>query len=127
MIMNSKNILSSYAILTAFAGIAMLFLGDEVTTLLNVQSSPLINALLAALLFGFATTNWHSKNLTVGGVYGRPLVLGNLSHTLIGAISLVKIVAVNQNPLTIILTIIYAIYAAAFTWLMYTHPKTNNN
>lgn len=125
--MNSKTILTSYAILMAIAGIGVLFLGDEVTALLNIQSSPLINALLAALFFGFATTNWHSKNLTIGGVYGRPLVLGNLSHTLIGSISLIKIANDTSTSTTIILTIIYSIFALAFTWLMYTHPKTNNN
>ena len=125
--MNSKTILTSYAILMAIAGIGVLFLGDEVTALLNIQSSPLINALLAALFFGFATTNWHSKNLTIGGVYGRPLVLGNLSHTLIGSISLIKIANDTSTLTTIILTIIYSIFALAFTWLMYTHPKTNNN
>ena len=125
--MNSKIIITSYAILMAIAGIAMLFLGDEVMALLNVPSSQLVNALIAALYFGFATTNWHSKNLTIGGVYGRPLVLGNLSHTLIGSISLIKIANDHSTSTTIILAIIYSIFALTFTWLMYTHPKTNNN
>lgn len=125
--MNSKLIYTSYSILLAIAGLAMLFLGDEVTYLLRTPSSPLINSIIAALYFGFATVNWHSKNLTIGGIYGRPLLLGNIGHTTIGAISLFKIAFDTPSLLVIIIAVIYTIFLVAFTWLMYTDPTKNKN
>ncbi|MEQ8924936.1 MAG: hypothetical protein RLO81_03935 [Fulvivirga sp.] len=125
--MNSKVILTSYSILLCSAGILMLFLGDEIVSYLHLPQSDILNILLGGLLFGFGLVNWHSKNLTVGGIYGRPLLIGNLGHCLIGSISFIKLTFSNPTPLILSIAFVYSVFAILFTYLMYSHPKPNNN
>ena len=121
----SKLLMIVSAGFMAAIGILLTFAPREVLgTTEGAQHAFLLPAmqLLGALYLGAATTNWMSKSNLVGGVFGRPLAMGNLGHFGIGAMALLRIAAggdVRFWPLAII----YALLAAAFGVIVFAPPK----
>ncbi len=109
------------------AGIAGSFLPEELLRALGVEPDgvlPVIVQLLAALLFAFAMVNWAARGSLIGGIYNRPVAIGNLTHFVIGALALVKAV-LPPSPHRSILTIaavIYVLFAIAFTMVFFRSP-----
>lgn len=61
-------------------GILLNFLPQEATVALAMAPSPGATALiqvLASALLGMGIMNWMSRTNPMGGIYGRPLALGN--------------------------------------------------
>ena len=50
-----------------------------------------------ALYLGFAILNWMAKDNLLGGIYSRPVALGNFLHFLVFAIAIVKFCAANPK------------------------------
>jgi predicted neutral ceramidase superfamily lipid hydrolase len=113
------------AIVMGAAGVAGLFLPQEIAAALGVSASGLLPSLLqihAAMLLGFAMINWMAKDSLIGGIYNRPVLVGNVAHFAIGAITLLKVVAGNATPPLIAATVIYVIFAVGFGMLMFSSP-----
>ena len=73
------------------AGVTLTFLPQEVNTLLAAESAgthPLLLQITGALYFAWGMVNWTAKANLIGGIYGRPIAIGNLSHFIIGALAL---------------------------------------
>ena len=125
--MNSKLLLSASALVMGVAGIAGSFLPHESLRVLGVAPSgalPVIVQLLAALLFAFAMVNWTARGSLIGGIYNRPVALGNLTHFVIGAFALLK-AAAAATDLRAILSVaagIYAVFAIGFAMLFFKSP-----
>lgn len=87
---SSKQLLSATAGLFAAGGVVMLFIPDTVLGVLGAgPKAPSWSVqLLAAAWWGFAALNWASRGAIVGGIYGRPLVVANWTHFLIGTLVL---------------------------------------
>jgi len=84
--MNTKIIMTASSVFMGLIGIALIFLQSEVLKALGEMPNPTLNLtlqLLGALYFGFAMTNWMAKAVLMGGIYSRPLSIGNFSHFLI--------------------------------------------
>jgi hypothetical protein len=76
--------------------------------------------LLGALYFSFALMNWTAKDSAIGGIYARPVSLANFGHFFSGTLLLAKYLLSNEFNLPILLvTILYAIFAAVFYWLVF--------
>ena len=76
--------------------------------------------LLGALYFSFALMNWTAKDSAIGGIYARPVSLGNFSHFLSGVLLLTKYLLSNEfNRSLALVWIVYAIFAAFFYWLVF--------
>ena len=73
--------------------------------------------------------NWMAKTVLIGGIYARPLAIGNFSHFLIGALALLKYAFTTQNLWMVwVQAIIYSVLAIFFGGVFFTHPlKTNND
>ena len=125
--MNTKVLLSASALVLGIAGLAGTFLPDEGLRALGVAPTgalPVIVQLLAALLFAFAMVNWTARGSLIGGIYNRPVALGNLTHFVIGAFALMK-AAVAVNELRAILSFaaaIYVLFAVGFALLFFRSP-----
>ena len=126
--MNTKLILTVSAFLLAVLGLSLTFAPGEILTALNYSSSKsitLIFQLLGALYFSFAMVNWSIKDGRIGGIYNRPIALGNFTHFLIGGLALGK--ALFSNPeLPILIWILagfYILFAVMFWIITFTHPK----
>lgn len=130
--MNTKILMIASAVIMGFCGILLQFLPHEVLRLSGVEAvgiTPLLVQIIGALYVGFAVMNWMAKTVLIGGIYARPLAIGNFAHFIIGAFTLLKYAFVAQNSLLVWLAaIIYALFAVLFGIVFFTHPlKTNNS
>ena len=130
--MNTKIVMTISAIFMGIIGIGLSFLPKEILTYLQLesnQSTGLILQLLGALYLGFGMMNWMAKSSIIGGIYNKPMVIGNLMHFGIGAITLLKIVFnVQENKTVIIsLTIVYTILALLFGYVFMKNPSKTTN
>ncbi len=114
----------------AVCGVALLFVPHEILNYFGTPSSGigvLFVQLAGALCFGFAMMNWMAKTVLIGGIYARPLAVGNFTQFLIGAIGLLKFAYAAQNSYAVwTFAGVYTIFAILFGTVLFTHPlKTN--
>jgi hypothetical protein len=117
----SKLLMIVSAAFMATAGVLLTFAPHE---LLGQSHQALLPGaqLLGALYVGAAIANWMSRSNLVGGVFGRPLAMGNLAHFGIGAMALVR-TAAGAEPRAWPLAAAYLVLAAAFGAVIYSQPK----
>lgn len=116
----------------AILGISLEFAPHEILNYFEVSSAGSITALFVqltgALYLGFAMMNWMAKAVLIGGIYARPLAVGNFSHFLIGALALLKYAyAVPNLWIVWALAVIYSLLAILFGIVFFTHPLRKNN
>ncbi len=116
--MKTRAVMAASAVFLGIAGVAALFAPDEILRAAGIPSSPFLPSLVqlcAALLFGFSMTNWMIKGSRVGGIYNRPIALGNFVHFVIGAITLDRFALHGHEawPLLAFATI-YTLFAVGF-------------
>lgn len=116
------------AIVMGAIGLTLTFMPTEILRFLNQEQNgtlALVLQLMGALYIGFAILNWTAKNVLIGGIYAKPLSLGNFINFFIGALTLIKVV-MNGGATAIhswILTILYVAFATAFGYVSFTGPK----
>lgn len=114
----SRVLLTGSAAVLALLGLAGSFLPAELLGWLGATPAPallLVVQLLGALALGFAALDWMSRHATAGGLYGRPLVVGNLLHFTSGALAALKLAAraPEVRPLWAVAAV-YAVLALGF-------------
>ena len=121
--MSTRLLMSVSAVVMGLGGGACLFAPDEILTATHAGGSPSVLQLLGALFFAFAMMNWTAKDSLIGGIYNRPVALGNLTHFTIGAISIVKMAAAGALPHAVwVVAIVYVLFAVAFARVFFTSP-----
>lgn len=128
--MNTKYLMISASIVLGAIGIVLSFLPDEIIRLLS--SNPdrvilLVLQLTGALYVGFSLMNWMARRNIIGGVYSRPLVVGNFAHFFVAGMALIKF-ALSGQALAILWALagIYIIFAICFGFLLFKHPARKN-
>lgn len=107
-------------------GVAMIFLSMEILNYFKMaqnQFALLLIQFIGALYFGFAMLNWMAKGLLAGGIYGRPVVIGNMTHFIVATLPMLKTISSESSLAFLILSIIYLIFTLAFIYIFYTAPK----
>ena len=121
--MNTKLLMAFSSLFLGLAGIFALFAPENMFALLNVSvtnSASVLVQLLGALYFSFALMNWTAKDSLIGGIYARPVSLGNFGHFFSGTLVLAKHLLSNEFNLSIFLMLtVYAIFASVFFWLVF--------
>ena len=121
--MNTKTWLTACSLILALAGVFALFAPDILLSALGASVTPHLSVfmqLLGALYFSFALMNWTAKDSAIGGIYARPVSLGNFSHFLSGTLLLTKYLLSNELNLSLAFVwIVYATFAAFFYWLVF--------
>jgi hypothetical protein len=124
--MNTRLVMATSAVALALLGVAGSFLPQEILAALHQPSAgplPLVVQLLGALYFAFAMVNWAAKDSLIGGIYNRPVALGNLVHFMVGALALGKGVTAGQRDVVVIaLAVFYVLFAIAFAAVFFTSP-----
>ena len=125
--MNTKIVMTSSALFYAIIGIILSFLPNEIADYLNVEYNIitiLFLNIMSALYLGFGILNWMAKGTLIGGIYNRPIAIGNLMHFGVGAIALVKISSNIQihSEIIISLSAVYVIFALLFAYVFRTNP-----
>ena len=127
--MNTKTLLIASSAYLGIAGLGLTFLPEEISEYLNGginQTSILFLQILGSLYLGFALLNWMTKNNLIGGIYSKPLVIGNLAHFFMSSFALLKIVGKysgNEFSIMLALTIIYCVFTLCFGYIFITNPS----
>jgi len=108
-------------------GLLLSFLPAEIANYLNIEPNVLtilFLKILSALYLAFGFLNWMAKGTLIGGIYNRPIAIGNLMHFGVGAIALVKVVYKVQthSEIIILLTVVYVVLAILFAYVFKTNP-----
>ncbi len=103
-------------------GIGLIFAPAEAAGLLftDAGTPPVLLSLVGAALFGFGQLNWLTRRMPVGGIYGRPVVMANLSHFVVGGLALLR---AADTPLLWSLCAFYLTGAVFYGLLLFTSPK----
>jgi hypothetical protein len=124
--MNTRILMSSSAVIMALAGMFFSFFPDELLQYLGVGSSaflPLILQLTGALYLGFALLNWMAKGNLMGGIYSRPIAIGNLMHFMVFTLAIGKYYFAHQRPTVLIIPVlIYALFSVLFGKVVFGSP-----
>jgi hypothetical protein len=116
--MKTRILMTSAAVVLGLTGAGALFAPQELLTCLGAAPAgflPSLVQLLAAALLGLAMTDWMAKDSRIGGIYNRPIAIGNLMHFAVGALTLARFVFHGQAPtFAIVAAIVYALLAVAF-------------
>lgn len=125
--MKTKPIMISSSIFLGILGISLTFIPDEIVSSLSVTSNPISTLslqLLGAIYLGFAMLNWMAKGTLIGGIYNKPIAIGNFMHFTIGGLALIKIITeINAyTEIIIFLTVFYVIFALLFVYVIKTNP-----
>jgi hypothetical protein len=125
--MNTKLIMTISALFLGVLGLSLSFFPTEINELLNTTpntTSTMFLQLLSAVYLGFALMNWMAKGTLIGGIYNRPIAIGNFMHFMVGTLALIKIISHIDMYKSIIigLTIVYALLAICFVYIFRTNP-----
>ena len=125
--MNTKFLMMASSIFMGLLGLSATFLPNEILNYVGLSSSVLPTLLIqitGALYLGFALMNWMAKTVLIGGIYSKPLCIGNALHFIVAGLALIK-AALNHFDLKIILiaAITYSIFAILFGWVLFNNPK----
>lgn len=121
--MNTRIIMASSGAFLALVGLALTFGPREILSFYGVSAIepiPLFLQIGGASLVGWAMVNWTARSLIIGGIYSRPLTLGNLVHFVAGTFALGKAISVvGFQPLTVAMMCGYGLFAACFGYLVF--------
>jgi len=121
--MNTKILMTSTSLVLALAGALTLFAPDLILALVNATVTAqllVLVQLLGALYFSFALMDWNAKDSAIGGIYARPVSLGNFGHFFTGTLILAKHLFASEFSLPVLLiTLVYAVFAVIFYWLVF--------
>ena len=117
--------MTAAAVTMGGAGVLLQFAPVETITWLWARAdavTSLLGQVAGALLLGFAMLNWMTRRARMGGIYARPLVMGNLLHFVSGGLALLKGASTSTSHGLWAVTAVYAVFAVAFTLVLMTHP-----
>lgn len=124
--MNTRWLMRASAIYLGLIGIAATFMPQEILGLAGVQAAALPTLGLqvaAAAQVGLAVINWTAQGVLIGGIYARPLALGNFAHFLISALALIKAVASGLHAAPVVIAAgIHAVFAGLFAFVAFGNP-----
>jgi hypothetical protein len=122
--MNTKLLMSSSAVVMGIAGIILSFFPQETAGFFKMADiNIIILQLLGGLYFGFAILNWAAKANLIGGIYSRPVAMGNFTHFVIGGLALLKFATRNTTTTSVwIAVILYLVFAILFGIVLFTSP-----
>lgn len=125
--MNTKILMSAAALCLAVMGIAASFLPQEILAYTDAPANELTVLVVqaaGALYLGFAVLNWTARANLIGGIYSRPVALGNFLHFTMMAIAGWKVISDGRTlPAVLALAAVYSGFAACFGFVLFTHPR----
>lgn len=123
----AKYLMALSALALFALGIVLTFAPGDVVNIAGGTPTPLLTALAqacGALYLGFAILNWMAKDNLIGGIYSRPVALGNFLHFFVMTMALVKAFSVLPHSAgVVILVVFYVALTVAFGAVLFRHPK----
>jgi len=125
--MSTRFLMIASALFTGLLGVAASFLPQEILAYLGTtpdNGSVLVVQLAGALYLGISMLNWMARANLIGGIYSRPVAMGNFLHFAVGALVLVRAWMDGDAGVVAIPVAggVYALFAGAFGAVLFTHP-----
>ena len=123
----TRMLMTVSALFLGLLGLVASFAPDEIIRAAGIPPAGNLKAVvqvMGALYLGFAMINWMVRDSRIGGIFNRPVVIGNLLHFLSGGLALVKAL-IPQPPDAGVLwavAIAYAVLAGSFAVVMMKAP-----
>ena len=126
--MKTKALMTLSALFLGLMGVAASFLPQEILTQFAMPVNALTVILLqitGALGLGFAMLNWTARGVVIGGIYARPVALGNFVHFAVVAITLIRALTSGAARGSGIIAgcVVYLIFALWFGAVLFTSPS----
>ena len=126
--MNTKTLMIISAIFLAVNGFGFTFFPNEIAGLLINDDNYiliLILQILGALYLGFSILNLTAKASLIGGIYNKPILIGNLLHFFTASMTFIKLTFKAETNLQLIFsyTIIYSLFTLSFGYVFFTNPS----
>lgn len=119
----TRGLMWSSAVFLAALGLAASFAPHELASYAGTPADAFtvtVIQLAGAAWIAFALVNWSARGTMLGGIYGRPIALGNFAHFAIGAIVLLKVAGKSgMESAGFAITAAYCVFAAAFGWALF--------
>jgi hypothetical protein len=123
--MNTRLLMRASVVFLGVLGIAATFLPEEILVRAGtppVGLSVILVQITGALYLGFAMLNWMAQGNMIGGIYSRPVAIGNLAHFTIGGLGLLRSLLAGKYALEVIaVTAGYAAFAVLFALVAFRH------
>lgn len=118
----SKSLMVAASLVLALIAVALIFASEEWTSIFGVEPTLALTStlqVLGAFMAAFAFMNWMSKGMTLGGIYGRPIVIGNMVQFAMNAILFVKLSLKISEPLLWVASVISIVLMLGFARLAF--------
>jgi len=123
--MHTRVLMILSAAFMAIIGLAFSFMPQEVLGMHGTvpdNATVLLIQMAGAAYFGFAMLNWAARGVLIGGIYARPVAIGNFTHFAMVAIALTKAaIAFGAVPL-MISAAVYSAFAIWFGLVVFRPP-----
>jgi hypothetical protein len=119
--------MSASAAFMGVLGIVASFFSHEILALVGATvetQAVLIVQVLGALYLGFAFLNWYMRGFVMGGIYNRPLGLGNMLHFAVVSVTLIKAAFALDSIAMWAITAAYVVFAIWFGLVLFSSPPT---
>ena len=105
-------------------GMICLFFPDEVAPAVGVAGEAAITIqVVAGGLLALAILNWMGRTAIYGGIYGRPIVMANLTMGTVSGLSAIRVAGSSEGSSSMwLLAVLFLTQAAAFGTLMWFGP-----
>jgi hypothetical protein len=123
--MSSRLLMTLSAIFLAAMGFLTSFMPYEVLRMHgSTPDGPtvLLIEMMGALYLGFAVLNWTARGVLIGGIYARPLALGNFLHFAMVTVMLSREAIEHRVVPLAISAFVFAVFATWFGVVLFTTP-----
>jgi hypothetical protein len=124
--MKTGILMRASALTIGVIGLALSFLPGEILSHYGAQSewgSELVLQAAGAAYVGFAVMNWMARDILIGGIYSRPLAMGNFVHFVVVTITLLKVLLDGHLRVAVAIAfVVFAVFAVWFGFVAFTHP-----
>lgn len=122
-LINTRFLMSASAAYMALVGLTAALFEEELLAHFGAATTgfpTVLVGVVAGLYLGFAVLNWMARGNLIGGVYSRPVALGNFAHFLGVAIILLQQVPATSHTLELGVTAgLNSIFAATFGYVVF--------
>jgi hypothetical protein len=108
-------------------GLALTFAPNEMLAWTGVAPSFIVawlGQLLGAALLGLAFLNWLQRHAVVGGIFGRPILLTNLTFLIVAFFASVRQLRAHHEPLFAAVSVLLGILSVAFGLRLFSTPSS---
>lgn len=128
--MHTRLLMIASALFMAVLGLATSLAPVEVLSMHGStpdNATLLLIQMMGALYLGFAILNWTARGVVIGGIYSRPLALGNFLHFAMVGVMLTKAAIVHAAIPLAISAFVFSFFAIWFGVVLFRSPVSEVN